>query len=45
MGKAARCLAEPAPTSLPDCEELPETGETWIHIAMVRPMLKRLKPT
>ena len=26
-------------------EELPETGETWIHIAMTHLMLKRLKPT
>ena len=26
-------------------EELPETGETWIHVAMVCLMLKRLKPT
>ncbi len=28
-----------------DYEELPETGETWVHIAMVRLMLKRLKPS
>ena len=28
-----------------DYEELPETGETWVHIAMVHLMLKRLKPT
>ena len=28
-----------------DYEELPETGETWIHVAMVHLMLKRLKPT
>ena len=27
-----------------DYEELPETGETWVHIAMVHLMLKRLKP-
>ena len=27
-----------------DCEELPETGETWAHTAMVHLMLKRLKP-
>ncbi len=27
-----------------DYEELPETTETWIHIAMVHLMLKRLKP-
>ena len=26
-----------------DYEELPETGETWVHIAMVHLMLKRLK--
>ena len=25
-----------------DYEELPETGETWVHIAMVHLMLKRL---
>ena len=28
-----------------DYEELPETGETWVHIAMVHLMLKRLKST
>ena len=28
-----------------DYEELPETGETWVHLAMVHLMLKRLKPT
>ena len=28
-----------------DYEELPETSETWVHIAMVHLMLKRLKPT
>ena len=28
-----------------DYEALPETGETWVHIAMVHLMLKRLKPT
>ena len=28
-----------------DYEELPETGATWVHIAMVHLMLKRLKPT
>ena len=28
-----------------DYEELPETGETWVHIAMVHLMLKQLKPT
>ena len=28
-----------------DYEELPETGENWVHIAMVHLMLKRLKPT
>ena len=28
-----------------DYEELPETGETWVHIAMVHLMLKRLTPT
>ena len=28
-----------------DYEELPETGETWVHIAMVHLMLKKLKPT
>ena len=28
-----------------DYEELPETGEAWVHIAMVQLMLKRLKPT
>ena len=28
-----------------DYEELPKTGETWIHVAMVHLMLKRLKPT
>ena len=28
-----------------DYEELPETGEAWVHIAMVHLMLKRLKPT
>ena len=28
-----------------DYEELPETGETWVHLAMVYLMLKRLKPT
>ena len=28
-----------------DYEELPETGETWVYIAMVHLMLKRLKPT
>ena len=28
-----------------DYEELPETGETWVHIAMVHIMLKRLKPS
>ena len=27
-----------------DYEELPESGETWVHIAMVQLMLKRLKP-
>ncbi len=32
-----RCLSK-------DYEELPETTETWIHIAMVHLMLKRLKP-
>ena len=28
-----------------DYEELPETGEAWVQIAMVHPMLKRLEPT
>ena len=28
-----------------DYEELPATGEAWIHIAMVHLMLKRLEPT
>ena len=28
-----------------DHEELPETGETWVHIAMINLMLKRLNPT
>ena len=28
-----------------DYEELPETGEAWVHIATVHLMLKRLKPT
>ena len=28
-----------------DYEELPETGETWVHIAMAYLMLKRLKPS
>ena len=28
-----------------DYEELPEAGETWVHIAMVHRMLERLKPT
>ncbi len=28
-----------------DYEELPETSEAWVHIAMVHLMLKRLKPT
>ena len=28
-----------------DYEELPETGETWVHIAMVHLMLKSLQPT
>ena len=28
-----------------DYEELPETGEAWVHIAMVHPMLKSLEPT
>ena len=28
-----------------DYEELPETSETWIHVAMIHLMLKRLKPT
>ena len=28
-----------------DYEELPETGEAWVHVAMVHLMLKRLKPT
>ena len=28
-----------------DYEELPETGEAWVHIAMVHLMLKRLKDT
>ena len=32
-----RCLSK-------DYEELPETTETWIHIAMVHLMLKRLRP-
>ena len=27
-----------------DYEELPETRETWTHIAMVHLMLNRLKP-
>ena len=27
-----------------DYEELPETGETWVHIAMAHLTLKRLKP-
>ena len=27
-----------------DYEELPETSEAWVHIAMVHLMLKRLKP-
>jgi len=27
-----------------DFEALPETTETWIHIAMIHLMLKRLKP-
>ena len=27
-----------------DYEELPESGEAWVHIAMVQLMLKRLKP-
>ena len=28
-----------------DYEELPETGEAWVHIAMVNLMLKKRKPT
>ena len=28
-----------------DYEELPETGEAWVHIAMLHLMLKRLQPT
>ena len=28
-----------------DHEELPETSETWVHIAMAHLMLKRLNPT
>ena len=28
-----------------DYEELPETSEAWVHIAMVHLMIKRLKPT
>ena len=28
-----------------DYEELPETSETWIHVAMIHLMLKRPKPT
>ena len=28
-----------------DYEQLPETGEAWVHIAMVHLMLKRLEPT
>ena len=27
-----------------DYEELPETGEAWVHIALVHLMLKRLHP-
>ena len=27
-----------------DYEVLPETSETWVHIAMVHLMLRRLKP-
>ena len=28
-----------------DYEQLPETGEAWVHIAMVHLMLKRPEPT
>ena len=28
-----------------DYEELPQTTESWIHIAMIHLMLKRLRPT
>jgi putative transposase len=28
-----------------DYEALPETGEAWVHIAMIHLMLRRLKPT
>jgi putative transposase len=28
-----------------DYEELPDTSEAWVHIAMIHLMLKRLKPT
>ena len=28
-----------------DYEGLPETGEAWIHLAMIHLMLKRLEPT
>ena len=36
---------KPALVKTGDYEELPETGEAWVHVAMVHLMLKRLKPT
>ena len=36
---------KPALVKTGDYEELPETGEAWVHVAMVHLMLERLKPT